>query len=821
MKFSTLQEEVGVYQRRAEQLDETAQQNFSELNEAEKRINTLTAELITANDKIESLNSKPDLNTDQDIDFSLHHPDSEKELKKALAREEQQGIKVTELEFRSNNLQNRVDEQDKLLQQANRDIKKLNSDLKAANEKLISKSPAISAEVFAELEEKLTLVNKEKEESEQKLQQTSSELVLHKSTNSDLEARTEALEKTIERQADELLEEKKKARQITDEIESLRSQLSNLNDSNDEELTTLQGKLDQETEKKIDVEQKLKEACDDAQQKQAKALELQSELEKLENTVEKQSSELQDADTKIALMADDLKAALEQMEKQNRASTEKLGEIGFTLDATTNEKDQLEQKLRQAVSRADTQTSLANDLQQKLKQSETAAKERDDAIARLKQLEDDLNNADQQNSELEQTKTQLENISQRFRNFQASAVAHRQSREEQIEKLRARVEQLKASLDQQREKLSSSGNDSKKILQLESQLTEAKKVTTELNHANLTIVELKKQLGDATSELAGIKENNQTDDHSLKQKNQELSRKLQAATQANKELDETKTKLAEITTQLNNAKAHNKQPAAVTPISVAQINKLKKTVEEKDEKIIELTEKLKLRSAKKASEKKNSVTKKKNLSSQPRETKIGTAGSDHKDDLTAINGIGPKIEKVLNQLGIKSWEQLATLKAADIKRLDDKLVDFTGRITRDEWVPQAKAIIRNGHQPVTKTPKASNKKSNKNKTTKLAWQQGQTRFGTPGSIHKDDLQVINGIGPVIESALNRRGIKSWEQLASLKAKEIKTIDEALDFPGRIKRENWVAQAKALIKQFPNHKDRPTRRTFLNQMAVAR
>ena len=55
-------------------------------------------------------------------------------------------------------------------------------------------------------------------------------------------------------------------------------------------------------------------------------------------------------------------------------------------------------------------------------------------------------------------------------------------------------------------------------------------------------------------------------------------------------------------------------------------------------------------------------------------------------------------------------------------------------------------------------------------------------------------------------------------MATLKAQDVKNIDEALDFPGRIKREEWVQQAKALVKQFPDQKDRPTRSRFLNKVA---
>jgi len=58
------------------------------------------------------------------------------------------------------------------------------------------------------------------------------------------------------------------------------------------------------------------------------------------------------------------------------------------------------------------------------------------------------------------------------------------------------------------------------------------------------------------------------------------------------------------------------------------------------------------------------------------------------DDLKAISGIGPKLEQVLNQLGISTYTQIATLTAADIARLDDQL-GFNGRIERDGWIAQA------------------------------------------------------------------------------------------------------------------------------------
>lgn len=68
--------------------------------------------------------------------------------------------------------------------------------------------------------------------------------------------------------------------------------------------------------------------------------------------------------------------------------------------------------------------------------------------------------------------------------------------------------------------------------------------------------------------------------------------------------------------------------------------------------------------------------------------------------------------------------------------------------------------------------------------------------GTP-----DDLKVIKGIGPVFERELNEKGIYYYRQIGAWKAADIKMVEaEALArFPGRIKRDEWVKQGKALAK----------------------
>lgn len=61
------------------------------------------------------------------------------------------------------------------------------------------------------------------------------------------------------------------------------------------------------------------------------------------------------------------------------------------------------------------------------------------------------------------------------------------------------------------------------------------------------------------------------------------------------------------------------------------------------------------------------------------------------DDLKRIIGIGPKLEQVLNGLGVWTFAQIAAWGAPETAWADDYL-QFPGRIARDGWVKQAKTL---------------------------------------------------------------------------------------------------------------------------------
>jgi NADH-quinone oxidoreductase subunit E len=65
------------------------------------------------------------------------------------------------------------------------------------------------------------------------------------------------------------------------------------------------------------------------------------------------------------------------------------------------------------------------------------------------------------------------------------------------------------------------------------------------------------------------------------------------------------------------------------------------------------------------------------------------------DDLKLISGVGPKIEGILHSLGVYTFAQVASWKKAERDWVDGYL-NFKGRIDRDDWVKQAKALAKGG-----------------------------------------------------------------------------------------------------------------------------
>ncbi len=89
------------------------------------------------------------------------------------------------------------------------------------------------------------------------------------------------------------------------------------------------------------------------------------------------------------------------------------------------------------------------------------------------------------------------------------------------------------------------------------------------------------------------------------------------------------------------------------------------------------------------------------------------------DDLKKIKGVSPKLEGVLNGLGVYSYDQVARWKKAEVEWVDDHL-KFKGRIERDEWIPQCRMMAKSSPNKAGATKAAAKPAAKKAATAKTS-----------------------------------------------------------------------------------------------------
>lgn len=157
-----------------------------------------------------------------------------------------------------------------------------------------------------------------------------------------------------------------------------------------------------------------------------------------------------------------------------------------------------------------------------------------------------------------------------------------------------------------------------------------------------------------------------------------------------------------------------------------------------------------------------------------------------KDDLTLIVGVGPFLEKKLNDAGILTFEQMSHWDDAEVDRITQLIGYFPGRIAKDNWVGQAQQLLQ----------------------TKKDHPWALQPLGMGGG-DVNDLKIIEGIGPKIEQLLKEAGINSWYELADSSIERLHDILAAAGDAYRIHDPGtWPDQARmaangqwALLKEY--------------------
>ena len=134
---------------------------------------------------------------------------------------------------------------------------------------------------------------------------------------------------------------------------------------------------------------------------------------------------------------------------------------------------------------------------------------------------------------------------------------------------------------------------------------------------------------------------------------------------------------------------------------------------------------------------------------------------------------------------------------------DGNAAGFRAKASAEAVITEAKAAAGTGAEVVKFVSKAERAakvaKPSRRKAISVAASAPVARPSAQARpVATDDLKAIGGIGPKLEAVLNGFGIRTYAQIAALTADEIGRIEGDLGFKGRIGRDDWIGQAKALM-----------------------
>ena len=209
------------------------------------------------------------------------------------------------------------------------------------------------------------------------------------------------------------------------------------------------------------------------------------------------------------------------------------------------------------------------------------------------------------------------------------------------------------------------------------------------------------------------------------------------------------------------------------------------------------------------------------------------------DNLQRIRGVGPQNEGRLHGLGIWHYAQIAAWTHENVDWVGSYLA-FPGRIDREEWAPQAKVLASGGVTPFAArvdrgeidkdhhegayierhyadmapakpaavaiaNPPSAPHPVGPPEPAPMGPVEGEAShpgkrppgFLAPRGGKADDLKRIRGVGPQNEGRLHALGVWHFSQIAAWTHDNVLWVGSYLAFPGRIDREEWLAQAKVL------------------------
>ena len=204
----------------------------------------------------------------------------------------------------------------------------------------------------------------------------------------------------------------------------------------------------------------------------------------------------------------------------------------------------------------------------------------------------------------------------------------------------------------------------------------------------------------------------------------------------------------------------------------------------------------------------SSVTAKSNSENSSASAAGGT-GAPTVVDLTKIRGISPEVAKVLRINGINSYGKIVEAGPDKLKQILKTGGAKFQRINPTQWPEQAALAAKGDWDGLVRWQARSKELSNLRTTKsglekKTVHQRNKRKAKTLESkssvSDKEDLTKISGVGAATQRFLNKKGIFSFSQIASMDSRQLQEVFKSGERRFQLlNTETWAEQAKAILK----------------------
>ena len=232
---------------------------------------------------------------------------------------------------------------------------------------------------------------------------------------------------------------------------------------------------------------------------------------------------------------------------------------------------------------------------------------------------------------------------------------------------------------------------------------------------------------------------------------------------------------------------------------------------------------------------------------------VSPAATPTPNDLTLIRGIDADIASALQNAGVTGFAHIAAWTKNEVRHVNDAF--GARRVQQENWIEQAQILADGGHthfaearlaeingpEPLPEKPaseeqysttvqsaegeqnaglkaaatavaaavaavNAANSDADEIEQSDLADDDAQAHAArqpdtkgevTAASELENDLTLIRGVDADVAAALKSAGTINFRQMAGWTASDVARVNDALDAPHRVQRENWIEQAQIL------------------------